>query len=59
MPLLNWGILIGLVVFAFLCLAAILRRQWVDNEKLAFPLAQLPLEIAGDEERRDIFLATA
>ena len=46
---------IGLIVFAFLCLAAILRRQWVDNEKLSFPLAQLPLEIAGDEERRRSF----
>lgn len=44
-PLTMWGILVLLVVFAFLCLASILRRQWVDNEKLAFPLAQPPLEL--------------
>ncbi len=49
-PLLNWGILIFLILFAFVCLATIMRRQWVDNEKLSFPLAQLPLEIAGDQE---------
>ncbi len=54
-PVLNWGFLIFLVLFAFLCLTAILRKQWVDNEKLSFPLAQLPLEIAGDEERRQFF----
>jgi hypothetical protein len=47
-PLLAWAVCIGLILFAFLCQAAILRRQWVDNEKLAFPLTILPLEIATD-----------
>ncbi len=54
-PVLNWSLLIFLVLFAFLCLTAILRRQWVDNEKLAFPLAQLPLEIAGDQDHPAFF----
>ena len=54
-PVLNWGVLIVLVLAAFLCLTAIIRRQWVDSEKLAFPLAQLPLEIAGDGERGGTF----
>jgi hypothetical protein len=31
---------------AYFCLASILRRQWVDNEKLAFPLTVLPVELA-------------
>lgn len=54
-PILNWGLLSLLVLFAFLCLTAILRRQWVDSEKLAFPLAQLPLEIAGDQDKPAFF----
>jgi hypothetical protein len=54
-PLLNWGALIALVVFAYLCLTVILRRQWADHEKISFPLAQLPLEIARDEERHTFF----
>jgi len=54
-PVLNWGMLSLFVLSAFLCLTAILRRQWVDSEKLAFPLAQLPLEIAGDQDRPAFF----
>lgn len=50
-PLACWSILVGAIWFAFLCLATILRRQWADNEKLTFPLAQLPVEMvrAGSE----------
>ncbi len=55
LPVLSTLVIIGLIVFAFLCLAAILRRQWVDNEKLSFPLTQLPLEIAGDEDQPAFF----
>ena len=54
-PLLVWGILILLIFFGFLCLASILRRQWVDNEKLTFPLVQLPLEFVRDEETGGFF----
>lgn len=49
-PLLAWGVLILLVIFAFLCMATILRRQWVDNEKLSFPLVQPPLELVKEEQ---------
>ena len=53
-PLAAWGVLVLLVIFAFLCLATILRRQWVDNEKLAFPLAQLPLEMVREEQGHSV-----
>ena len=53
-PLAAWGILVLLIIFAFLCLATILRRQWVDNEKLAFPLVQPPLELVREEHGESI-----
>jgi len=31
---------------AYFCLASVIRRQWVDNEKLSFPLTVLPVELA-------------
>ncbi len=54
-PLAAWGVLVLLVIFAFLCLATILRRQWVDNEKLSFPLVQAPLELVRDEQGSSLF----
>jgi len=53
-PLACWAALVGLVLFAFLCITAILRRQWMDNEKLTFPLVQLPVELAGAGDGQDI-----
>jgi hypothetical protein len=50
-PLLAWLLLAGLVLFAFLCLASLFRRPWMENERLAFPLTQLPLELVRDEEK--------
>ncbi|MBC7238398.1 MAG: hypothetical protein H5T69_21365, partial [Chloroflexi bacterium] len=44
-PLGIWSILILLVFFSFFCLAVIMRKQWVEGEKLPFPLVQLPLEM--------------
>jgi hypothetical protein len=44
-PLLAWSVLAIAVFFAFLCMASLLRKQWVDNEKLTFPLVELPLEM--------------
>ena len=50
-------VLVVFVFFAFLCLAAILRRQWVENEKLSFPLTQLPLEFVHEDAGRQFFRA--
>ncbi|GAB4468993.1 MAG: hypothetical protein OHK0029_41520 [Armatimonadaceae bacterium] len=53
-PLIWWSILALLIFGAFLCMAALLRKQWVDNEKLAFPLAQLPLEMTGFGDPKEV-----
>ncbi len=45
LPLLRWYILVLLVFFSFFCLAVIFRKQWIEGEKLPFPLTQLPIEM--------------
>lgn len=54
-PLVLWGVFALLLFGAFMCLASILRKQWVDNEKLTFPLAQLPLEMVRDDRETGFF----
>lgn len=49
-PVLAWSVLAALVFFAFLCLASLFRRPWMEHERLAFPMAQLPLEMARERE---------
>ena len=48
-PLVAWGALWACVVWCFLCLATLLRKQWMENEQLRFPLTALPLALAKDE----------
>lgn len=44
-PLAWWAVLILSVYVFMICSMVIIRRQWVDYERLAFPLTQLPLEM--------------
>ncbi len=47
-PLFFWGILAVLFVVASFCVANLLRKQWVENEKFAFPLVTLPVLLAEE-----------
>jgi len=49
LPVATWSIFIFFIFGGFLCLAAILRKQWVENERMPFALAQLPLEMMQPE----------
>ncbi len=62
-PMFWWSGFICVLIGSMLCLSVILRRQWVDNEKLPFPIVYLPLEItrtdpeAGPIWRNKLFWA--
>lgn len=50
-PLLAWGVFIAAFYWLCLCSMVIMRRQWVEHEKLVYPLVQLPLEMLRDTGR--------
>jgi len=48
-PLVSWSVLIFFFYLFMFCLSRILAKQWIEHERLAFPLVQLPIEIAQAE----------
>ena len=44
-PAVTWGAFLACLYLMLGCLALILRRQWVENERLPFPLAQVQLAL--------------
>ena len=45
-PILTWSIFTFVLLFMMLCLNVLVRKQWMDHERLAFPVATIPLEMA-------------
>ncbi len=50
-PALTWGALMACIWGALLFLSVIVRRQWVENERLAFPLATVYLNLIEEPEK--------
>ncbi len=46
-PVLSWLVLLFALHLAMICAMVLVRRQWADNERLVYPLTQLPVELAG------------
>jgi len=52
---LGWAVFLFILVFVMLCINAILRRQWIERERLTYPIIQLPLEMATSRGAASIF----
>ena len=46
-PVLSWFSIIFIILLIMLCLNVIIRQQWVENEKLSYPIIQLPAEMTN------------
>ncbi len=49
--LLGWAPMLVALYVAMICSMVLLRKQWVENERLAYPLTFLPMELAGSRSR--------
>ena len=50
-PILYWCLFILASYWVSICLMVMVRRQWIEHEKLLYPLVQVPLAMIQDEER--------
>ena len=49
-PLAWWLLFMGAFYTVVICSMVIMRRQWVEHERLLYPLAQVPLSMIEDSE---------
>jgi len=47
-PICLWTLFILTLMTAMYCVSSLLRKQWVENERLAFPIVIVPLAITQD-----------
>ena len=47
-PMLSWSVFALALYAAFFSLGCLMRKDWIEGQRLAFPIAALPIEMAGD-----------
>ncbi|MDE0963961.1 MAG: hypothetical protein OSB73_12580, partial [Candidatus Latescibacteria bacterium] len=50
MPMFWWLSFIWTLYFVCFCMVVILRKQWVERERLAYPLMEIPLALVADSD---------
>ena len=48
-PILAWTSFIFALLFVMLCVNVVVRKQWVERERLSYPIIQLPLEMTNEK----------
>ena len=48
-PALAWSLFTSALLFIMVCINIILRKQWIEREKLSYPIIQLPLEMIENQ----------
>lgn len=48
LPCFSWGIFTFALVLCMLCLTIILNKRWTVEEKLSYPIIQLPLQMSSE-----------
>ncbi|MBD3183072.1 hypothetical protein GF312_12325 [Candidatus Poribacteria bacterium] len=54
-PVVSWTIFVLALNFMMLCINVLVRRQWTENEKLAYPIIQLPVAMIQQNSVSDFF----
>ena len=47
----SWGVFTVALMGAMFALGALVRKDWIERQRLTFPLVDVPLAVTGDDER--------
>ena len=48
-PVLWWTIFLSVVIWVMICLDLLLRKQWIERERLTYPIVRLPIEMTHSD----------
>ena len=51
-PMWSWGSFLVVLYVVLICLAVLMRKQWEEHERFAFPIMQVPLEMSEAGARK-------
>jgi len=51
LPLIWWVAVMATIYFVMICLMVLFRKQWVEHERLTFPLTHPPMELLKGNDR--------
>jgi len=54
-PMVWWTLFLTVMVFTMLCINVIIRKQWIEREKLTYPLVQLPFEMTRGDTKENFW----
>ena len=55
LPMAFWAAFVFLLLWTMLCLSSLVRRQWIDEERITFPIIELPLTLARENNIGSLF----
>ncbi len=50
-PAISWTVFVLVLTFLLICMTVLVRRPWTEQEKLTYPIIQLPLEMTNPKTR--------
>ncbi len=50
-PILWWTVLLSVLIWVMICIDLLLRKQWIERERLTYPIVRLPIEMTHTDGR--------
>lgn len=50
-PIIVWSVVVIVLWFVLICINVLVKEQWTQRERLAYPIVRLPLEMTKDPKR--------
>jgi len=49
-PIASWTLFTLVLIYVMVCINVLLRKQWIENERLAYPIVELPFDMTREEK---------